>query len=146
MNSQFANTIDIKLQLPKPFFPRKTPFPQFPHSSPRFLTTRFFPRNFTNRCKLRITASNSPSDTASPKQEQEQEQDAESAQLFEVRQKKKKTNKEKENNLTKFWKLRIQRFIYCMHFFFCNLFHWCNAMQWFCFFTHVRIFGLEVVS
>ncbi|KAK7353637.1 hypothetical protein VNO80_19088 [Phaseolus coccineus] len=80
MNSSIANTIDW-LQLPKPFFPPKTHFPQFSIYSPRFLTNAFPPRNFTNRCKLRINASNSLSDT--PNKEQEQEQDAESAQLFE---------------------------------------------------------------
>ena len=110
MNSQIANTIDIRLQLPKPFFPRKIPFPLFPHSSPRFLTTTFPSRNFSNRCKLRITASNSLSDSTNPNQEQ----DAESAQLFEVP----KTKNNKEQFLTKFWKLRIQRYLYCQQFFF----------------------------
>ncbi|KAK7410877.1 hypothetical protein VNO78_02070 [Psophocarpus tetragonolobus] len=80
MNSQFTNTIDC-LQLPKPFFPPKTAFPKFPHSSPRFLTSTFLLRKFKNRCKLRTTASNSLSDTVTSNQTQEQ--DAESAQLFE---------------------------------------------------------------
>ncbi|XP_020240668.1 probable inactive ATP-dependent zinc metalloprotease FTSHI 4, chloroplastic [Cajanus cajan] len=77
MNSQIANTI------PKPLFPPKTSFPQFPHSSPRFLTTTytFPPRNFKNRCKLRIVASNSLSDSTTPSPDQQQ--DAESVQLFE---------------------------------------------------------------
>ncbi|KAG5035912.1 hypothetical protein JHK87_010822 [Glycine soja] len=95
MNSQIANTIDIRLQLPKPFFPRKIPFPLFPHSSPRFLTTTFPSRNFSNRCKLRITASNSLSDSTNPNQEQ----DAESAQLFE---KLKEAERKRMNELEEF--------------------------------------------
>ncbi|XP_027368530.1 probable inactive ATP-dependent zinc metalloprotease FTSHI 4, chloroplastic [Abrus precatorius] len=80
MNSHIANTMDL-LQLPKPFLPPKTPFP---HSLPsRFLTTTFPRRNLTNRWKLRTTASNSVSDTATSKQEQEEEEDTESIQLFE---------------------------------------------------------------
>ncbi|KAL2347255.1 hypothetical protein Fmac_001255 [Flemingia macrophylla] len=74
MNSQIANTI------PKPLFPPKTSFPRFPHSPPCFLTTTYtFPPR--SRCKLRITASNSLSDSTTPSQDQEQ--DAESVQLFE---------------------------------------------------------------
>ncbi|XP_017421742.1 probable inactive ATP-dependent zinc metalloprotease FTSHI 4, chloroplastic isoform X2 [Vigna angularis] len=78
MNSSMANTIDW-LQLPKPFFRPKTHIPKFSIFSPRFLTNAFLPRNFTNRCKLRINASNSVSNTPN----KEQEQDSESAQLFE---------------------------------------------------------------
>ncbi|TKY73846.1 ATP-dependent zinc metalloprotease FtsH [Spatholobus suberectus] len=96
MNSQLANTIDW-LQLPKPFFPPKTPLPQFLHSSPRFLTTTFPPRNFTNRCKLRTTASSSLSDTTTPNKEQEE--DAESAQLFE---KLKEAERKRINELEEF--------------------------------------------
>ncbi|KAK7316964.1 hypothetical protein RJT34_00808 [Clitoria ternatea] len=80
MNIQIANTIDF-LQLTKPLFPPKTPLPKFPHSSPRFLTTKFPRRDFTRQWKLRTTiAFNSLSDTATPNQEQEE--DAESIQLF----------------------------------------------------------------
>lgn len=104
MNSQFTNTFD-RLQLPKPFFLPKTPFPQFLLSSPRFLTTTFSPRNFTNRCKLRITASNSSSDAPN----EAQEQDAESAQLFE---KLKEAERKRINELEEFDKkanLQLER-------------------------------------
>ncbi|KAK7350873.1 hypothetical protein VNO77_09903 [Canavalia gladiata] len=79
MYSQIANTVDL-FQLPKPFFPLKTPLP---HSLPRFLRTTFPRRNFTNQWKLRKCASNSLSNTATPNHEEEEEEDAESAQLFE---------------------------------------------------------------